>query len=383
VKQAENAQPSPWKKTPVANLVRYEPSGIYFARVRVGGKLIRRSLATDRMNVAQLRLGDLIKEARQLQEARTETSKGRMTVAAALESYRRRVEDDPRLKPSAKLYRRKCIHALLKSWPAFEQADVRKISEADCARWASDFVKEYSATVYNNTVGTLRQILNVAVEEGSRYGNPAMKIKKARVRPKELNLPSQEQFVRFVKTIEEGGGWCSRACAEFVRFLAFGGFRKSEAAQITWGDCDMKKEEFRVRGDQLTGTKNWEFRNVPMIPEAVDLLKRLRSVRPTEPDTAAVMEVKECQKAMDRAAAKVGMARITHHDLRHLFATRCIESGVDIPTVSRWLGHKDGGALAMRVYGHLRDHHSTEMAKKVTFGTAKAPGEPATATGAA
>jgi integrase len=45
------------------------------------------------------------------------------------------------------------------------------------------------------------------------------------------------------------------------------------------------------------------------------------------------------------------MHRITHHELRHLFATRCIESGVDIPTVSRWLGHKDGGALAMKVYG--------------------------------
>jgi hypothetical protein len=53
--------------------------------------------------------------------------------------------------------------------------------------------------------------------------------------------------------------------------------------------------------------------------------------------------------------------------LRHLFATRCIESGVDIPTVSRWLGHKDGGALAMKVYGHLRDQHSTNMAKKVIF----------------
>jgi integrase len=70
---------------------------------------------------------------------------------------------------------------------------------------------------------------------------------------------------------------------------------------------------------------------------------------------------------MDRAARIVGMERITHHDLRHLFATRCIESGVDIPTVSRWLGHKDGGALAMRVYGHLRDHHSTAMAQKVSF----------------
>jgi integrase len=49
------------------------------------------------------------------------------------------------------------------------------------------------------------------------------------------------------------------------------------------------------------------------------------------------------QSNADRAAKVLGMTRITHHDLRHLFATRCIESGVDIPTVSRWLGHKDGG----------------------------------------
>jgi hypothetical protein len=33
-----------------------------------------------------------------------------------------------------------------------------------------------------------------------------------------------------------------------------------------------------------------------------------------------------------------------------------------IPTVSRWLGRKDGGALAMKTYGHLRDEHSTKMA---------------------
>jgi hypothetical protein len=40
---------------------------------------------------------------------------------------------------------------------------------------------------------------------------------------------------------------------------------------------------------------------------------------------------------------------------------------VDIPTVSRWLGHKDGGALAMKTYGHLRDQHSANMAQKVLF----------------
>ena len=64
-----------------------------------------------------------------------------------------------------------------------------------------------------------------------------------------------------------------------------------------------------------------------------------------------------------------GFPRFTHHGLRHFFATACVESGVDIPTVSRWLGHKDGGALAMRVYGHLREAHSDAMVAQVSFAT--------------
>ena len=74
---------------------------------------------------------------------------------------------------------------------------------------------------------------------------------------------------------------------------------------------------------------------------------------------------------MNRAAKVVKIPRITHHDLRHLFATVCIEAGTDIPTVSRWLGHKDGGALAMKTYGHLRDEHSQASAAKIRFTTPK------------
>ena len=44
-------------KSPVANIVvRYDSSGVYFARAKVGGKLIRRSLKAGTLNVAQLRL---------------------------------------------------------------------------------------------------------------------------------------------------------------------------------------------------------------------------------------------------------------------------------------------------------------------------------------
>src|ERR1700746_3886624 len=156
-------------------------------------------------------------------------------------------------------------------------------------------------------------------------------------------------------------------CADFAAGLAFTGCRVGEAREIAWRDVDFDAGEIVVRGDVKTGTKNWELRRVPLIPDARALFQRMRSERPAESLDAKVFRVGECQKSLDRAAKKVGVARITHHDLRHLFATRCIESGVDIPTVSRWLGHKDGGALAMKTYGHLRREHSLAEAQKVSF----------------
>ena len=122
-----------------------------------------------------------------------------------------------------------------------------------------------------------------------------------------------------------------------------------------------------MRSDPETATKNWTVRRVPLIPDARALFERVRSDRPGESLDTKVFRVSECQKALDRACKKIGADRITHHDLRHLFATRCIESSVDIPTVSRWLGHKDGGALAMKTYGHLRREHSIAQAQKVSF----------------
>ena len=152
--------------------------------------------------------------------------------------------------------------------------------------------------------------------------------------------------------------------------MAFTGCRVGEAPEIAWRDVDFDAGEIVVRGDANTGTKNWELRRVPIISDARALFERMRGERPDESLDAKVFRVRECQKALDRACQKVGADRITHHDLRHLFATCCIESGVDIPTVSRWLGHKDGGALAMKTYGHLRREHSIAQARRVSFAPA-------------
>jgi integrase len=365
---SSNNTGSRWQKTPVANLVRHVQSGTYYARIRVRGKLIWKSLKTDRISVAKLRLSDFHREERQRAAAQTAVARGKMTFADALETYRERLKGDHSLKERSKTYREERITALLKSWPDLAQADVARISKADCLAWVARYGRAASPSAFNNTVGTFKLILAIAVEAGARYDNPAVHIKRKKIRLKPLQLPSQKQFIELVTTIRNGEGGWARRCADLVEFLAYSGCRKGEAARIRGRDCDFEKSEITVLGDPATGTKNWEIRRVPMIPDMLRLLQRLQDERGEQNFSHdPVMLVHECQGAIDTACKKLEIARFTHHDLRHLFATRCIESGVDIPTVSRWLGHKDGGALAMRVYGHLRDSHSTAMAQKVRF----------------
>ena len=356
-----------WQKTRLQNLVRHK-SGRYYARVYAGGKELWRSLKTSHFSVAKAKLTEFLKEHRERisNNGNGEVS-AKMTFREAAGIHLRNLDDNLSIKPRTRDYWRECLVALQKSWPGLSETQIRKITQIDCKEWARVYRKEVSPTRYNNTVSVLRHVLDVAAEAGVVYSNAATAVKRAPLRGKEIALPTIEQFNTLVEEMLNGHSRDSRNCADFAAGLAFTGMRKGEANALEWRDVDFEAGEIVVRGDPEMGTKNWELRRVPLIPDARALFERMRSERPDEPLDAKVFAVRESQKALDRACKKVGTDRITHHDLRHLFATRCIESGVDIPTVSRWLGHKDGGALAMKTYGHLRREHSIAQAQRVTF----------------
>ena len=366
-----NDQPeanSEWQKTPFGNLMRYKPSQVYFARLRVKGKLIRRSLKSDQLSVAKLRLSDLEKSERQRAESVQAVANGKMTFGDALAVFKSRLQENPNIKPRTKEYYEFRIAALLKSWSGLAAKDVARISSADCLDWSAKNARENSSSSHNHTVSILRQVFAAAIDSGARYDNPALSAQRVKERTsKRIELPEFSQFDQLVAEVRNSGSGFAKPAAELVEFLAYGGLRIGEAKYVTWGDCDFQRGEMFIRGHPETATKNSETRRVPMIPSMRKLLERMRSERSSENLDDAVMRVRECQKSIDRAVQVLGLKRITHHDLRHLFATRCIESGVDIPTVSRWLGHKDGGALAMKTYGHLRNEHSQQMAQKVKF----------------
>jgi integrase len=241
------------------------------------------------------------------------------------------------------------------------------VTEAECKAWASQYHRDFSETLYNNTVDSLRHIFELAIGRGLIARNPAIAISKVKVQQKKLDLPSSDKFKAIIQKIRESGSATSQGNADLTEFLAYSGCRISEAARVRWSDIDQE----RGRIDIAPG-KNSTSRHIPLLEAMKDLLKHIkekprwfRSER--RKDAGYILSVAECEESLTNACTKADAHRITHHDLRHLFATRCIESGVDIPTVSRWLGHKDGGALAMRTYGHLRDEHSQAMAAKVSF----------------
>jgi hypothetical protein len=81
------------------------------------------------------------------------------TFAAARAEYETELEADHTLKETGKLYRRKCIKALIKSWPELDALHPAKTTVPDCRAWAAKFAGNYSPSVFNNTLGTLRMIL--------------------------------------------------------------------------------------------------------------------------------------------------------------------------------------------------------------------------------
>jgi integrase len=349
-----------WRTFPkVPNLMQYVATGLYFGRVKVNGKSFRESLETNVFSTAKLLLADYVKE--KIKQSKRQAVG---TFAEARILYEAQMNGDHTIKETSKIYRRKCIVALMRSWPGLDDKRPDKITEMECREWATRFSAKYSVSVFNNTLSTLRMILEMG---GLGHDdNPAQKVKRLGVKPKEMHLPEKSEFEAILKTVETSGAARAKRCADFIRFLAFSGCRLGEARLVRWKDVNFDKNEIRVHNSKSAKTNSKpDFRFVPIIEPMQELLSRLKEANP-QPESP-VCSVGECEKSLTRACKLLGLSRITHHDLRHLFATRCIESNVDIPTVSRWLGHVDGGALAMKVYGHLCRNHSQQMAGQVKF----------------
>jgi integrase len=343
-----------FSKSKVPCLLRHR-GGNYYASAKVAGKVIRQSLDTDDFNTAKNRLPGVLEQIRGAKNA-----KQAGTLGAAIKAEAERA--DPTIKARTQ-------HYYQETWVALEriaadmsdnplEKNISRVTLADLRALMDDYAAAFSPTRYNGCLALIRRTYERAVESGHVGINIALSLKRVKAQKRKHDLPTAKDFAKIVADILGQRKAHSKAVAMAVEFLAYTGLRISEAVALQWRD--IKKDHLVTRT-----AKNDDIRQVPLIPAAKALIARMREAGiPTEPDDPVLL-IKRPREALGGACERLGIPHMRVHDLRHIFATRCIEAGVDMPTLAAWLGHKDGGVLAMQVYGHLCQKHSTAMAGRV------------------
>ena len=326
-----------WKQSG-ENLVRHE-SGTYYLRCKVRGRIVMRSLKTDSLVEARKRR----MAAREALEATEDGGDTRITLGTLLSRLEAKLTP-PSLKPSSRHYYRQLVAAMRATLPVGMRAE--RFAPADARLWWESYATRYSPTRANNTLALCKR-LEFPGGKNHFAGIPRMKQK-----PMVLDLPDRDGMERIMAACRESSGL-------MIGFLAWSGLRRGEARALRWEDVGEKW--ILVTGGK-GGTKSRKPRRVPISGPLAAIVARLRDGAPPK---GPLFRQLECCKALKNACKRCGFRPMRMHDLRHWFATHAVERGVDVPTVSRWLGHQDGGILAMRTYGHARDDHSLESAAKL------------------
>ncbi len=148
------------------------------------------------------------------------------------------------------------------------------------------------------------------------------------------------------------------------------GLRIGELCALRWGDISLHNGTLRVTatvqrlpsrdGDSKTelaiGDPKSEAsaRTIPLSNLAARLCWQIGPGRPVDyvlTGTEHCMEPRTLQYRMNKFAAACGLEGVHFHTLRHTFATRCVEAGFEIKSLSEILGHANT-SITMDRYVH-------------------------------
>lgn len=346
-----------FKRTGISNLVR-RASGVYYWQCKIGGVSRRGSLETKDRKVALARLPVALHLARgaALSKERRAGRDGRL--GAVLNEWNRRQQMRPDLKPKTRAdYAERC-RALGES--VGTDSELKDLNAEELRRWWERLAARVSAQRANGILRILRHVFAYAVEERLIDRDPSVGIKRLPLTHTVRPMPSGADFAAVVLSIRSQRRRASEEAADMVEWLAYSGLRIEELRALHWEQ--VGSDALLVRGGE-DGPKNRRHRLVPITPDLARVVARRRM----EGVGGPVFYLKSPTRALTAACKRLKLPHLRVHDLRHLFATVCIESGVPVPTVSAWLGHSDGGALAMKTYHAQRSKASFAEAARVSF----------------
>jgi len=142
-----------------------------------------------------------------------------------------------------------------------------------------------------------------------------------------------------------------------ITFTVETGLRINEICRLSWNQVDLERGELKI-GEQ----KNGKSSLLPLSLGAREVLRVLTTEK--KPQGAVFLKGfspwtdSSLRAAFYKAVKRSGIAPVRFHDLRHTFATRLVQAGVDLYTVQR-LGRWSSYDMVQR-YGH----HNTESLRQ-------------------
>ncbi len=354
-----------WRPTGIPNLVRLAKFGTYYGRVKIGGKVHRQSFGVNK-RLAIEKLRDWLINMRGQKTAATGT------LWSLYERYRawlqgKRVKEE--IDDRTFDYKIELVLTIRAIWPPFSVTPMSRLNPGQLDQeFQTQFRKKYCATRTNGATTVVREMLNLAVEDKllskTQYEELTAKFKYVSVNYdyKRLTskLPSPANVVKlrrevYHRCLRNGshGGW-------LFDFLLFTGCRIESARNARWEDVNWEQETIYYREAKYGPYE------APLFPELKEFLLKVKAAMNPKPEDR-ILPTKSLQSVLTSACTAIEIGHLSHHDLRHLFATRCIEAGKDFVTIASWMGHKDNGRTIMMIYGHLRRHHSKKEAATMMF----------------
>ena len=294
---------------------------------------------------------------------------------------------DNYIKPSSKMQTAKSYERIIHKQisVALGEKELADLTTMDIQLFVTDLLNNgntrthsgLAANSVNGIISVIQSSLKMAVILGYASKNVSAGIKHPKIKSKEITcFTISEQ-----KKIEEAALSAKKDKYRGIILCLYTGLRIGELLALTWNDIDFDKNILSVTKTCHDGNENGKHsriidtpktensrRQIPLSKTLVKMLKEMKKKSKCEfviADGEKPVFIRSYQRMFELLLKKLKLSHKGFHSLRHTFATRALECGMDVKSLSEILGHKNA-MITLNRYAHSLWEHKAEMMNKLS-----------------
>lgn len=230
--------------------------------------------------------------------------------------------------------------------PELGKINVSMLTAKRISEFTDKLIDSFATATVNNILIVLEMGFDYAEEEYNIKCPKISLLKQSKQEMRVLSRSEQQTLIRYIRNNDN--------CFSFgILFALFTGIRIGELCALQWDDIKdnkihISKTMQRIKNEDgkstvmITEPKTDKSNRIIPVPTAIyELIEKYRKSKGyvIRQANGKFIEPRLMQKEFGEITTACGLENVNFHTLRHTFATRCIESGFDVKTLSEILGH--------------------------------------------